>query len=84
MFSQGNLQIFKQAILEVDWNNLIDLTDDISMSFQRLYDRLFLFVTKTCIKVFSTSRKNNPKKPWMSPDLLRCINKKINFIRIFK
>ena len=76
VFSQSNLQKFKQAIAEVDWNNSIDLTDDINTSFQRFYAKLILLVTKTCIMVRSPSRKNNPKKPWMSPNLLRCINKR--------
>ena len=76
VFSQSNLQKFKQAIAKVDWNNLIDLTDDINTSFQRFYDKLILLVTKTFIMVRSSSRKNNPKKPWMSPSLLRCINKR--------
>ena len=43
VFTQSNLQKFEQAIAEVDWNNLVDLTDDINTSFQRFYDKLILW-----------------------------------------
>ena len=67
---------FIQAIAEVDWNNFVDLTDDVNISFQRSYDRLILIMTKTCIMVPSPSRKKNPKKPWLLPSFLRSINNK--------
>jgi len=46
VFSQSNLQKFKQAIAEVDWNNLVDLADDIDASFQRFYDKPILLVIR--------------------------------------
>ena len=76
VFNQSNLQKFKQAIAEVDLNNLVDLTDDINTSFQRFYNKLILIETKTCIMVFSPSRNNNPMKPLMLSSSLRCINKR--------
>ena len=37
MFSQANLQRFKQEIAEVDSSNLVDFTDDINMSLKILW-----------------------------------------------
>ena len=40
-------------------------------------------MTKTCIAVRSPSRKNIPKKPWISPNLLHCINKRDQLYKNF-
>ena len=63
VLSHSNFRKFKQAIADVHWNNFVDLTDDINMSFQQFYDRLILMITKTCMMVCSSSRKKNLKKP---------------------
>ena len=82
VFSQSNLQKFKQAIAEVDWNNFFNLTDDINTSFRRFYNKLILLVTKTCIMVRSPSRKIILRNHGCHLACCVVLIKEMNFIRI--
>ena len=81
VLNQGNLERFKQEISNVDWNNVVENLDDINISFQRFYDTLISILSKTCIINRTRSRKKIPKKLWLSPSLLWCINKKDQLYR---
>ena len=37
VLNQGNLEMFKQEISNVDWNNVVENLDDINVSFQRFH-----------------------------------------------
>ena len=82
MFSQSNLQKFKQSIAKIDWNNLVDFTDDVTISFQRFYDRLILRMTKTCMMVRSPPREKSLRNHGYCLAYYVVIIKEINFIRI--
>ena len=81
VLNQGNLEKFKQEISNVHWNNVVENLDDINISFQRFYDTLISVLSKTCILSRTRSRKKIPKKSWLSPSLLQCINKKDQLYR---
>ena len=81
VLNKSNLEKFKREFFNVDWNNVVENLDDINISFQRFYDTLISFLSKTCITNRTRSRKKIPKTPWLSPSLLRCINKKDQLYR---
>ena len=84
-FSNDNIELFIENLNNLDWSDLYSLTDvdnafnEFMSIITTLYDQCLPLT-----KINSRNRKRNAKSPWITPSLLRSINRKQNLYLKYK
>ena len=84
-FNNENFELLIDNLNNVDWSDLYTMTD-VDKTFNEFMTRI-TFLLNQCIplrKINSRNKKRIPKSPWITPSLLRAINRKNNLYLKYK
>ena len=77
IFNDKNIGLFKEKLRDVNWDNVCH-SDNVNVSYKFFIDK-FVMLYDECIPVKNiklNDKRKVPKSPWITPSLLRCINRK--------